>query len=102
MHCPTEIRLAGVKKGDITRLSTGMPSSEPTKMTITAPTQISLRRTEALKKKRGLRERKIVSMMSQPSRPGIGSSWKAKSDRFRKTIALTRYAIRPAERVADG
>jgi hypothetical protein len=68
-------------------LNTGTPSKEPTISTATAPAQISRRLTEALKKKRGLRGRKIVSMISQPSSPGIGSSWKAKIERLRKTIA---------------
>src|SRR5258708_34990196 len=86
-HAPIEIRLAGSKKGGITIASRFPPwKSWDRKMMTTAPTQISRRRTVASQKDLGLRLRKMASMMFQPSRPGMGSSWKAKIERLRKMI----------------
>src|SRR5258708_31394420 len=87
-HAPIEIRLAGSKKGVITIASRFPPwKSWNRKMMTTAPTQISRRLTLASKKNLGLRLRKMASMMFQPSRPGVGRSWKAKIDRVRERVA---------------
>jgi len=58
-----------------------------TNRTMKQPAQISRRLTWTSKKKRGFRLWKIASMMPHPSRPGMGSSWKAKIETFRNQIA---------------
>src|SRR5450759_1061398 len=86
-HPPNEIRLAGRKKGVITVDRRLMPWNSWKRNTSTMqPTHICCLRVLTWKKKRGLRLRKIASITAQPSRPGIGSSWKAKIERFRNTM----------------